>query len=143
MSPLTHIFKPNNDQTPLAQFVIRQSSEESLADVRTAAREYYLPTLTSDPYFTGYEGDIWAQMQSIYNALLKRNLRYTLEPTNRYNTPISQTIRDVSQVLKQQEATCIDSVVLMASLLLQIGLNPLVVIVGDSSTNTATHAILA
>ena len=146
MTSQNFIFKPNADQGPLAHFVIRQSSAECLADIRTVALEYYLPALTGDVSFTGYEeggrDKVWVQIESIYNALLKTNLRYTLEPTHKYNAPISQTVRQVSEVLGGAEGTCIDSVVLMASLVLQIGLNPLVVIIGNPSTNTATHAIL-
>ncbi len=141
-----HSFKINADQLPLAQFVIRQSSDDCLNEVRRTALESYLPTISSDVSFTGYEEGgrekVWHQVNAVYNALLNKRLHYSLEPGHVYTSPMSQSLRAVADVLNYSEATCIDIVNLMAALLLQIGLNPIVVIVGDRTDNVATHAVL-
>ena len=73
MPTLNWVFKPNIDQTPLANFVIQQSAEDSLVGIRNTALRDCLPMLTTDATFTGYEeggrDKVFTQINAVYNAL--------------------------------------------------------------------------
>lgn len=135
------------NQNDIVQFTLDQCKSSYLVDILNEAKDE-LSTLTKDPVFDGYaSGDrnkVYAQVRAIYSALFRYRpeLVYTIEPQDRFTTPLQQFIRTVDEVIKQREADCIDIVVLFASLLLKVGLNPIIAIVGPSKGDTPTHAIL-
>lgn len=134
-------------QDDLASFILDQCREQELVNFIDAAIEE-LPALTRDPIFDGYASEerekIYAQLEALYRALFeyRPELIYTIDPQDRFAGEMRQFVRTVPECIKQREADCIDIVVLFASLLLKIGLNPLVTVVGPSSSRVPTHAIL-
>jgi hypothetical protein len=83
--------------------------------------------------FVGYQGteqDVQRQVAAIYAALHKRGIVYSSITTNSAASErvLSQHVRFVSESVKYTQANCIDGVVLMASILRKIGLDPLIII---------------
>lgn len=84
--------------------------------------------------FSGYQQGprhALAQVEAIYNELKRRGVRYSSITTNTgtgaESAFISQTVRLPSEAMLNSQANCIDGVVLMASILRRIGLEPVMV----------------
>lgn len=135
------------DQNHLARFIVQQSSDPNLKALRSEALRRFLP-ITGTTDFCGYEQrtreNVWSQIKSLYDVLLtfEPHLHYSLEPQNSFTSAIAQKVRSVDELLSIGEANCIDIVVLMSALLIHIGLNPVVLVVGDTHRNIPTHALL-
>jgi cellulose biosynthesis protein BcsQ len=134
-------------QNDLARFVINQAMNPYLDKILTEAKKE-LTVLTPEPEFDGYlskdRDKAHAQVKALYNALLKHEpeLSWTIEPKDQFAWPLKQYIRTPEEVFKEQSADCIDIVCLLASILLKIGLNPLITIAGAANNKAPTHAIL-
>lgn len=135
------------DQSHFARFIVHQSSDPHLKALRSEALRRFLP-ITGATDFCGYEQrtkkNVWSQIKSLYDVLLtfEPHFHYSLEPQNRFTSAIAQEVRSVDELLSIGEANCIDIVVLMSALLIHIGLNPVVLVVGDTHRNIPTHALL-
>ena len=140
-------FSPHAEQDTLARFVLDQCRTEGVIQLLNAAKDE-LEYVTADPVFDGYTSNrvskIFEQVEALHLALTKRKpgLAWTLEPQDRSSAPMQQHIRSVAEILQQRNADCIDITVLFAALLISIGLNPCVVILGKSDTKTPSHALL-
>lgn len=91
--------------------------------------------------FAGYQVDareVQQQVAAVYTALQKRGIVYsstTQTSTSELHLTVSQRVRFVSDSVKYTQANCIDGVVLMASILRRIELDPLIIV-------SAGHAML-
>ena len=74
---------------------------------------------------------VFNQIQAVWQTLLTQNLQYIVNPASFIE--FGQRIRFAKQILDEKMACCLDSTMLMSSLLEQIGLDPLVVIVQGHS----------
>jgi len=84
------------------------------------------------PAFLGYQGGknaVYLQVFAIWNVLQKRGMRYS----NITTTPgvsdqvLSQYVRFIDQSINNSQANCVDGSVLFASILRQIGIEPVLV----------------
>jgi hypothetical protein len=84
--------------------------------------------------FGGYQVDrseVQRQVAAIYTALQKRGIVYSStsqNSTSEQDLTLSQHVRFVSESVKYTQANCIDGVVLMASILRRIELDPLIIV---------------
>lgn len=79
---------------------------------------------------TGYQNlqNVRPMVQAIYEAMVNQELRYSNPPPS-WDLPEGQRIRSAQTVLDEKIATCLDSAVLFASLLENIGLYPVVALI--------------
>ena len=136
-----------DDQNSLIRFINDQSKSQLIAKIVSAAQDH-LQRLSMDPVFDGYESGseekVHHQVQAIYETFFDGSIDivWSIEPTDNNNEPMKQYIRSVEEILSGKRADCIDTVCLLASILLRVGIKPLVVIVGPSIAKVTTHAIL-
>ncbi len=84
--------------------------------------------------FVGYqlgEAEVQRQAAAIYTVLQKRGIVYSSasqNSTSELDRTLSQHVRFVSDSVRYTQANCIDGVVLMASILRRIELDPLIII---------------
>ena len=71
------------------------------------------------------------QLNAVWNALVEQNLHYIVSP--RGFIQAGQRIRFAKQILEEKLACCLDSTLLLCSLVEQIGLDPVVIIVEGHS----------
>jgi MinD-like ATPase involved in chromosome partitioning or flagellar assembly len=139
----------SESQSNLIQFVINQSKDDRLDKVIIAAAEE-LKRLTTDYKFDGYasgkRGKVHAQVQAIYETVFKIQPKFALsiEPSNFAKSTfyLHQEVRSIEDIEREQRADCIDIVCLLASLLLRIGLNPVILTVCREESKAPNHAIL-
>ncbi|MBJ9953968.1 DUF4011 domain-containing protein [Acinetobacter baumannii] len=74
---------------------------------------------------------VFNQVHAIWQALCEQDLHYIVNPASYIQH--GQRIRFAKQILEDKMACCLDSTMLMSSLLEQIGLDPMVVIVQGHS----------
>ena len=87
-----------------------------------------------DEGFPGYEDEssVLAAVNAMWNALIQRKIKYNLPPKDSYRTEgVGQRIRIPSIIQQEQCSTCLDSTLLIASILIRLGLNPLLFITKD------------
>ena len=97
------------------------------------------------PALEGYKTDqrgggkrVWEVAAAIYVAIGQLGLTYSLPPNSFERN--GQRIRLPSRLLDGKVATCLDTVILFASVLLQAGLNPVVVLVkGHAAVGVWLH----
>ncbi len=77
-------------------------------------------------YASGDPKRLWLQAAAIWNILAALKLEYAYPPASFERS--GQKIRSVDAILEHRLATCLDSTMLAASLLEQMGLHPLVVL---------------
>ncbi len=140
-------FGVGGSQLDLARFVLHNCRESGLAEVlQSAGVEFRTLWAPPDDVWDGYESadpeKVQAQVKAVYLAMHKRNLTWALEPQDRFVSPLHQFVRSPTVILQDREADCTDIVAMFASLLLRIGLNPLIVCLGPKGSAVATHAIL-
>lgn len=85
-----------------------------------------------EPNTRGYQGEpheVRAELQAIYEALQTFGIRYS-NPVANFNG-IGQPIRTPSEILESKAATCLDSAMLVASVLEAIRLRPIVLTVPE------------
>ncbi len=79
--------------------------------------------------FEGYQGSktrVWEQVQAIWNAVCRMDVRYILPPPSFIGG--GQRIRSARQIAEERLATCLDLAVLFCSCLEAAGLRPLIVL---------------
>lgn len=86
--------------------------------------------------FAAYQGDketVLAEVESIWNALERRGLRYSsiTTPSLAENAVYSQFVRRVGEVLATEQANCVDGSVLMASILRRMGLDVYLIVLPE------------
>ncbi|MCB0044328.1 MAG: hypothetical protein KDD92_02740 [Caldilineaceae bacterium] len=83
-----------------------------------------------DKQLSGYQGDVRSQVEAIYTALRQSGMIYvnSVMDFNPGRRAQSQRVRLPSESLSQRMANCIDGVVLMASLIQGISVNPCIVV---------------
>lgn len=82
------------------------------------------------PTTLGYQGDpdeVRAEAKAVYEALQSFGIRYS-NPLPNFNSS-GQPIRTPSEILETQAATCLDSTMLISSVLEAIGLHPIILTV--------------
>lgn len=77
-------------------------------------------------YADGEPKRLWLQAAALWNILAALKLEYAYPPASFERS--GQKIRSVDAILEHRLATCLDSTMLVASLLEQMGLHPLVVL---------------
>jgi hypothetical protein len=106
---------------------VTPNQEDVMHFLRTAADHHELQQLV------GYQSGepVIAQVAAIYSALQKAQIKYvnSLVDFNPDEGARTQRVRLPRECLKSQQANCIDGVLLFASLLEAISLNPAIVIV--------------
>jgi hypothetical protein len=83
-----------------------------------------------DGYRSGDREQIYAQVFAVWNALQRRGIKYSnLNPKQHADPRIfSQYVRSVEQSWNGQKANCVDGSVLLASVLMKIGIRPVLVV---------------
>ncbi len=80
--------------------------------------------------FSGYQyhdpNKVYEELEALYKAMSKRDIRYSNPPTNFEKT--FQRVRLPYQVLQEKVATCLDFALLYASLAESIGLKPVLIL---------------
>ena len=138
---------PSAEQDDLARFVISQCTSQAFVDILNKAKDE-LMTLCMDPTFNGYasgsKAKVYTQVNALYNVLHRHQpeVVWSIDPQGRYTEPLKQSIRTLDGVIQERAADCIDIVAIFCSLLIKVGLNPLIAVVGPSQSNIPTHAIL-
>jgi hypothetical protein len=84
--------------------------------------------------FAGYQGgreEVYRQVFAIWNVLQRRGVRYSdITTTANVSEEVrSQHVRFIDQSINNNQANCVDGSVLFASVLRQIGIEPLLVLV--------------
>lgn len=82
--------------------------------------------LTLNGYQSKNREHVWKQINAIYQVLTNMGLQYAPPPASFEKT--GQKIRTIAQIMDGKMMTCLDSSVLMAALLEQAGLNPVILI---------------
>ena len=111
-----------NEDDPVVDEVLSQALQTDIVD-------------GFDGYQTGDKKRVDDQVFSIWYALQKRGIRYSSISTNS-STGISpnlysQRIRMIDQTWKNRQANCVDGMVLMASVLRSIRIDPVLVLMAD------------
>ncbi|MBE7495310.1 MAG: FHA domain-containing protein [Verrucomicrobiaceae bacterium] len=89
-------------------------------------------TITAfDGYQSGEPGVVLNQVFSIWNVLQQRGVRYSNVTTTSGNNEdvMAQQVRFVDQTINSSQANCVDGSVIFASILRQIGIEPVLVLV--------------
>lgn len=86
------------------------------------------------PAFIGYQGDpdmVYKQVFAIWYVLQRRGVRYSNITTTPGSSKevYSQYVRFIDQSINNSQANCVDGSVLFASILRQIGIDPILVLV--------------
>jgi hypothetical protein len=79
----------------------------------------------------GYQGDddeVIAEVRALYEAVQKSGVQYS-NPANSEDWTFAQIIRSNAEILNAKAATCLDSTVLFASLLENIGIRPVLALI--------------
>lgn len=84
--------------------------------------------------FIGYQGtrgDVVKQAEAIFKSLQDLGFKYSsvTGASGRSKTIFTQHVRFVSEALETSQANCIDGTVMLASLFMKIGLNPVIITV--------------
>jgi len=82
--------------------------------------------------FTGYQGNrnsILLQMEAIWTALEKRDIKYSSITTTTGSELRVQHVRLIEDILRGSQANCVEGSILFASIARKVGLEPLLVIV--------------
>jgi hypothetical protein len=113
-----------NDLTRYLGAFVTPNTPEVIRFLRTAVD--YHPNKRLD----GYQSPVRAQVEAIYNALKKRGISYvdSVIDFNPSQNTQSQRVRLPSESLEHCLANCIDGVVLFASLMQGISVNPCIVV---------------
>ena len=111
-----------NEDDPVVDEVLSQALQTDIVD-------------GFDGYQTGDKKRVDDQVFSIWYALQKRGIRYSSISTNS-STGISQNlysqrIRTIDQTWNNRQANCVDGMVLMASVLRSIHIDPVLVLLAD------------
>ncbi|KAA9355183.1 hypothetical protein [Larkinella humicola] len=111
-----------NEDDPVVDEVLSQALQNDIVD-------------GFDGYQTGDRKRVDDQVFSIWYALQKRGIRYSSISTNS-STGISQNlysqrIRTIDQTWNNRQANCVDGMVLMASVLRSIHIDPVLVLLAD------------
>ncbi|GAB3897215.1 hypothetical protein GCM10028803_15470 [Larkinella knui] len=111
-----------NEDDPVVDEVLSQALQNDIVD-------------GFDGYQTGDKKRVDDQVFSIWYALQKRGIRYSSISTNS-STGISQNlysqrIRTIDQTWNNRQANCVDGMVLMASVLRSIHIDPVLVLLAD------------
>lgn len=111
-----------NEDDPVVDEVLSQALQTDIVD-------------GFDGYQTGDKKRVDDQVFSIWFALQKRGIRYSSISTNS-STGISQNlysqrIRTIDQTWNNRQANCVDGMVLMASVLRSIHIDPVLVLLAD------------
>lgn len=116
------------DYGALAAFVqpnhpsIREILDETVAELKSSGKNSGL---------SGYQqplSHVDEMVESLYNALKKRKITYSNPPAS-WAGVAGQKIRNPQEILSEGVGTCLDTAVLFASALEQMGLEPIVVLV--------------
>ncbi len=110
--------------------------DPSLDDVLTKARQLKGSYKDVDgrpfsPDTKGYQGDdaeVMAEVKALYEAVQSSGIHYS-NPAGSADWNIGQLIRTNDEILKAKAATCLDSTVLFASLLENIGIQPILAVI--------------
>jgi len=133
------------DQTEFVKFIIEQSNNSKLLKLRTEALQKHLIPLGFNQ-FSGYDctrNEIWAQINAFYDLLLTHDPKLNDKTGHQtYYSQIAQEIRTIDEIFNNHQVNSIDIVNLMAILLMNIGLNPIVLLVGDIKQNQPLHALI-
>lgn len=84
-----------------------------------------------EPTTSGYQSDdaeVWAEVKALYESVQSSEIYYS-NPPGSTDWTIGQLIRSNEEILSAKAATCLDSTVLFASLLENIGLIPVIALV--------------
>ncbi|RAJ97658.1 hypothetical protein LX87_02561 [Larkinella arboricola] len=111
-----------NEDDPVVDEVLSQALQSDIVDA-------------FDGYQTGDKKRVDDQVFSIWYALQKRGIRYSSISTNS-STGVSpnlysQRIRRIDQTWNNRQANCVDGMVLMASVLRSIHIDPVLVLMAD------------
>ncbi|KAF5305037.1 hypothetical protein FQR65_LT18780 [Abscondita terminalis] len=110
-----------------------QPNAASLAPILKRASEYLVQKNLGS--LNGYSDkspeQVLNQLNAIWQALNEQNLHYIVNPASYIQH--GQRIRFAKQILDEKMACCLDSTMLMSSLIEQIGLDPIVMIVQGHS----------
>ncbi len=116
-----------SDYTSMAAFV-----QPNHPSVRTLLNDAVaeLKTMGKSPVLSGYQdlSHVDGMAQAAYQALKKRSITYSNPPASWSGWP-GQKIRTAQEILDEGVGTCLDTAVLFASCLEQMGLEPLLAIV--------------
>jgi hypothetical protein len=125
-SPDTWIFTTGRE-TNVAAF--SQPQHPAVRDVLNGA-ERILKSKGESPAWAGYQvlEAVDGLVDSVYQSMLTRDITYS-EPPASWDLPGGQRIRNVGTIVEEGVATCLDSTMLFASCLENIGLYPLVVVI--------------
>lgn len=108
---------------------VRPQSDSMPSLIQSASAEHPDNRLVGyqDPSGTGNYAQITStQVQAVYNALQKRGISYI---TAGYSGNVGQAILFPDQALRGRSANCMDGVVLFASVLERIGIEPVIVLI--------------
>ena len=111
----------------LAAFVVPNSP--MLSSVKAVAARYlekWTGSSALDEYQTQDRNRVRSQVAALYEALRQEGIVYSAPPASFEET--GQRIRMADKVLTEKTATCLDTVLLMASCLESIGIYPVVII---------------
>ncbi|MFD1142240.1 hypothetical protein ACFQ4C_14030 [Larkinella insperata] len=111
-----------NEDDPVVDEVLSQALQNDIVDA-------------FDGYQTGDKKRVDDQVFSIWYAMQKRGIRYSSISTNS-STGVSpnlysQRIRTIDQTWNNRQANCVDGMVLMASVLRSIHIDPVLVLLAD------------
>jgi cellulose biosynthesis protein BcsQ len=134
-------------QNDLARFVLKHYRDDDLSQILINARDELFALTGSrlfDGYASGRASQVHNQVRALYNALFKSKpvIECTEQPENWLSHPLKQFVRTPAEILDQLQADSLDVITLMACLLIEIGLNPVIVTVASQDARTPTHAVL-
>ncbi|MFC5410047.1 hypothetical protein ACFPMF_12055 [Larkinella bovis] len=111
-----------NEDDPVVDDVLAQALQTDIVDA-------------FDGYQTGDKKRVDDQVFSIWYALQKRGIKYSSISTNSStgvsSNLFSQRIRTIDQTWNNRQANCVDGMVLMASVLRSIHIDPVLVLMAD------------
>lgn len=83
------------------------------------------------PNTSGYQGDdaeVFAEVKALYEAVQSSGIHYS-NPPGSEDWTIGQLVRTNDEILKAKAATCLDSTILFASLLENVGIKPILALI--------------
>lgn len=118
--------------------------EEVIAQAKAKAPNGEFPAYVPPNGWKGTIADlVKLQVKAIYETLRERGIGYAVERWD--SQPPAQVIRTHEEILDSEGigGPCIDLAVLMAACLEAVGIQPLVIVLGDGGKPERRHAILA
>ncbi|WP_162259387.1 AAA domain-containing protein [Phycicoccus sp. Soil803] len=139
LEALKHAINVREGRTSLGESLLASFVRPNHPEISAVSREAadFLGKATGDSSFHAFQIEDIAQAEeradatvaAIYEALQARSISYSEPPPGWDYTTAGQRIRDHGEVAKAGLGTCMDTTVLMAAVIEQVGLHPVLVFI--------------